>query len=316
MIIYLQPKSSLPLLSSDTLYGAICSAICTLYENFDEMLEALKKSPPFLISSAFPFVGMKETAHFFPKPIERMQEIERQRESIEEKNRVKKLKKAGYIHESIFNKWINGEVNEAYLVENINDYSIKDGFVYNKELDLNFNIESRDVARNSINRQSQLSDIFYSFEDYYKNAGLFFLVKFPTKEYEKEYSVVIQSAIKFLRDRGFGGDVSSGKGHFEIVNLTNRDIIYPPEKGARFISLSRYHPTHEEIKAFKEQTNLWYDIYTKRGRDSEGSIRKQVRFFTEGSTFPELNKEIYGEAIMVGDKAIEFGYAYNVRMSG
>lgn len=269
----------------------------------------MKQSPPFLISSAFPFVG-KEIAHFFPKPIDRPQKLE----NMMDMEGMKKLKKIRYIHESIFNKWINGGVNEAYLARNINDYKIKGELIYPKELKLSFNIEPLDIPRNSINRQSQLSDIFYSSGNYYKNAGLFFLVRFMNKENEKKYRDVLLGAVKFLRDRGFGGDVSAGKGHFGLIDFTDKEILQQPEKGNRFISLSSYHPAQDEINAYKEKKGLWYDIFTKRGRGSDGRNRKQVRFFTEGSTFPDLNKEIYGEAIPVDKEAIEFGYAYYVRM--
>ncbi len=311
MIIYLEPKSLFQPLSSDTLYGAICSALSDIYEDFNKKLELLKKTPPFLISSAFPFIGTKDIAHFFPKPIDRPPKFE----STMEWENMKKLKKVKYVHESIFNKWINGEVNEAYLARNIDDdYTREYELLYPKDLDLDFIIEQRDIPRNSINRQSQLSDIFYSSGNYYKNSGLFFMVRFVNKEYEQKYREVLLGAVKFLRDRGFGGDVSAGKGHFEIKGFADKEILQQPENGNRFISLSSYHPIGDEIKAYREKRDLWYDIFTKRGRSFDGKIRKQVRFFTEGSTFPDLNKEIYGEVIPVDDKAVEFGYAFNVGM--
>lgn len=315
MIIYLEPKSLFQPISSDTLYGAICSSLSNLYENFDDMLELLRKNPPFLISSAFPFVGKEGKNHFFPKPIERSQKPANMDEFDPKKlKKIKQYRNAKYIHEFIFNGWINGEMNDAYLINNINDYEIQDGLVFPVELDLDFSIQSLDIARNSINRQSQFSDIFYSSGYQYKNAGLYFMVKFPNKEQENKYKPVIESAIKFLGDRGFGGDISSGKGHFDIGDISDTEIIHQPEAGAKIISLSHYHPHLSEIKTFLEKKDLWYDIYTKRGRDSTGKMRKQVRFFTEGSTFPNLNKDLYGESIPVGDKAVEFGYAFDVIM--
>lgn len=312
MIIYIEPKSLFPQLSSDTLYGAIFSAISNLYEDFDELLDLFKKTPPFLISSAFPFVWGEKWVHFFPKPIGDVPGLE----NMKDREGIKRLKKVKYVHESIFNKWINGEVDEAFLLKNIDNYEIKDGSIYPKEVKLKFNIESLDSARNSINRITQSADIFYSSGNFYKNAGLFFLVRFINEEYRKKYSEVVLGAVKFLGDRGIGEDISSGKGHFEIIEFSDKEIIHESEKGNRFVSLSRYLPTKEEIKTYHTKNNLWYDIITKRGRSSEGRIRKQVRFFSEGSTFPDLGKEIYGELIPVEKKAIEFGYAYNVRIRG
>ncbi|KAF5430045.1 CRISPR-associated protein Csm4 [Candidatus Methanomarinus sp.] len=310
MIIHIEPKSSFQGLSSDTIYGATFSAIYNLYEDFDEMLELFKQTPPFLISSAFPFVFAKETTHFFPKPIEGSQ----QKMTMIDGSTMKKMKSVKYIHESIFNQWIDGKTNEYDLASNIDKYLIKDGLMYPKKLNLNFSIKSLDIARNSINRQTQFTDIFYSSGNYYTNAGLFFLVRFMNNESEKKYSRLIKGVFKFLRDRGFGGDVSSGKGHFEITDFSDTEIIQEPEKGNRFISLSRYHPTQDEIAAYNRNRDIWYDIFTKRGRSSDGRIRNQVRFFTEGSTFPDLNKEVYGKTIYVARDAVEFGYAFNIRM--
>jgi CRISPR-associated protein Csm4 len=316
MIIHLEPKSLFQPLSSDTLYGAICSSLSNLYENFEEMLELLEKNPPFLISSAFPFVGKEGTNHFFPKPIERSQKATNMDDELDLRKlkKIKQYRNAKYIHESIFNGWINGEVNDTYLINNIQDYKIQDGLVFPKKLDLKFSIESLDTARNSINRLSQFSDIFYSSGDQYKNAGLYFMVKFRNKEQETKYKPVVESAIKFLGDRGFGGDISSGKGHFDIGDISDKEIINQPDEGAKIISLSHYHPDISEIKTFLVKKDLWYDIYTKRGRDSTGKMRKQVRFFTEGSTFPNLNKDLYGKSMPVGDRAVEFGYAFDVIM--
>ena len=70
MIIYIEPRSSFRPLSSDTLYGAVVNTLQILSQNFDELLASLAKRPPFLISSAFPFVkNGTEIIHFFPKPI-------------------------------------------------------------------------------------------------------------------------------------------------------------------------------------------------------------------------------------------------------
>lgn len=310
MIIHIEPKSSFQGLSSDTIYGATFSAIYNLYEDFDEMLELFKQTPPFLISSAFPFVFAKETTHFFPKPIEGSQ----QKMTMIDGSTMKKMKSVKYIHESIFNQWIDGKTNEYDLASNIDKYSIKDGVMYPKKLNLNFSIKSLDIARNSINRQTQFTDIFYSSGNYYTNSGLFFLVRFMNNESEKKYSGLIKGVFKFLRDRGFGGDVSSGKGHFEITDFSDTEIIQEPEKGNRFISLSRYHPTQDEIATYNRNRDIWYDIFTKRGRSSDGRIRNQIRFFTEGSTFPDLNKGVYGKTIYVARDAVEFGYAFNIRM--
>ena len=308
MIIYIEPRSSFRPLSSDTLYGAVVNTFQTLSEDFDELL-SLTKKPSFLISSAFPFVLGSEVSHFFPRPIDKPQETGNIDNTVR-----KEMKRVRYIHETVFNKWIQGEIDEEKLSKNIDNYTIIDGLLYPKDLNLDFRIKSLDTARNSLNRLTHFSDFFFTSGYYYKNAGLFFMVRFLDKEFESKYSDLLLGSFKFLRDRGFGGDVSVGKGHFEIYETSEKEVINETADGNRFISLSKYLPTDDEIKAFQEKRNLYYDFYTKRGRDSSGSIRKKVRFFLEGSTFPQLGKDVYGKSIPVDKEAVEFGYSFNVRM--
>lgn len=313
MIIYIEPRSSFKPVSSDTLYGAVFSSLNMLSEEFGELLASLKEKPPFLISSAFPFTrNGSEINHFFPKPLVKTPEG-----ANIDLNARKEIKKVQYIHETTFNKWIQGEFDEEYLGKNIDDYSIKNGLLFPKNLKLDFSIKSLDTARNSLNRLTYFSDFFFTSGYYYKNAGLFFIIRFLEKEFEIKYRDLLLGSFKFVRDRGFGGDLSVGKGHFEIINISEGEIIQEPVNGNRFVSLSKYLPKQEEIKAFQnDKENLFYDFLTKRGRSSSGEIRKKVRFFLEGSTFPDLGKEVYGKSIIVDKDAIEFGYSFNVRMRG
>jgi CRISPR-associated protein Csm4 len=310
MIIYIEPRSSFRPLSSDTLYGAVVNTLQILSQNFDELLASLAKRPPFLISSAFPFVkNGTEIIHFFPKPITKTPEGTNIYNYAH-----KELKKAQYVHETIFNKWLQKETGEEYLEKNFADYIIKDGLLFPRYLKLDFSIKSLDTARNSLNRLTHFSDFFFTSGYYYKNSGLFFMVRFLDRDFETKYRNLLLGSFRFLSDRGFGGDVSVGKGHFEILAIKDQEIINESADGNRFISLSKYLPTEDEIKEFQEKGNLYYDFYTKRGRDSSGSIRKKVRFFLEGSTFPQLGKDVYGRSICVGEEAMEFGYSFNVRM--
>jgi CRISPR-associated protein Csm4 len=309
MIIYIEPRSSFRPLSSDTLYGAVVNTLQVLSKDFDKLLISLTEKPSFLISSAFPFVLGSEINHFFPRPIDKIRENSNIDITVN-----KELKTVRYIHETVFNKWIQGEIDEEKLGKNINDYTIIDGLLYPRDLNLDFSIKSLDTARNSLNRLTHFSDFFFTSGYYYRNAGLFFMVRFLDKEFESKYGDLLLGSFKFLRDRGFGGDISVGKGHFEIFDISEKEIITEPADGNRFISLSKYLPTSDEKKVFEGNKNLRYDFYTKRGRDSSGRIRRKVRFFLEGSTFPDLNKKAYGEATYVDTEAVEFGYSFNVRM--
>ncbi len=71
-VISLTPTSGFEILPhSDTIFGAICWGIRTLYgeSRLLEILNGFKSKPPFLLSSAFPWkVVRKKQVYFLPKP--------------------------------------------------------------------------------------------------------------------------------------------------------------------------------------------------------------------------------------------------------
>lgn len=309
MLVYILPKSAFPELHSDTIFGAMLYAMSQLGIDISTLLRQFEKSPPFLVSSAFPFTysnGAK--IRFFPKPI-----VE---PSKAEFDAVKEFKKVKYIQEDIFKTWITGETNEGKMQEALENkkYTILAGeFLVEKDSKMDFKIKSIILPRNTINRVTQASEnIFYTQLYNFEKAGLFFGIKF----YDENYRSDVIATLRFLRDRGFGEDVSVGKGHFgfddDDFKITDETIAN--NAGERFITLSRYIPG-EELRAFNKE-QMWYEIYSKRSRSSDGRLRKQVRFFVEGSTFPEIGKEYYGRIIHSADDAVEYGYAYKIRIKG
>ena len=298
MIIYLQPRSLFPTLHSDTIFGALIYATKQIYpEIFLEMLEKFKNgNPPFLVSSAYPyFEGDEKIIRFFPKPL-------LEPEKHEDMEVYKKFKKSHYIEESIFNSWIHE--GEGEISRKMDEYNLNDGLLYNKKIksDFNFNVDT--LPRNTINRITNASEnIFYSSGVIMKGLGLFFMVRLLEEDYKK----ILHGCMRFLKDRGFGGDISIGKGHFDY---TISDETLFSEDGERFITLSRYIPQHEELKHMGD--DLWYELGSKRGRSSSGAIRKEIRFFREGSSFKSLDKSVYGCLIQSGEDAVEYGMAYPV----
>ena len=58
MLVYIKPLSTFPKLHSDTLFGALTSAVSELYpDKVEDMLNEFKNNnPPFFISSTFPVI--------------------------------------------------------------------------------------------------------------------------------------------------------------------------------------------------------------------------------------------------------------------
>lgn len=103
--VYLEPKTLFPTeLPSNTIFGAICSSLSDLGKDVGGMVDNFKISPPFLVSSAFPYVSSEKTHHFLPPPEHEPAKVE----SKKDYDSAKEYKKAKFIHEDIFNQWIRG----------------------------------------------------------------------------------------------------------------------------------------------------------------------------------------------------------------
>jgi CRISPR-associated protein Csm4 len=302
MLVYLQPQSSFPPLHSDTIFGSVIYAISQLYgEELESIVAKFKDEnldPPFLVSSAFPYIQGTEKIRLFPRIIDEPVKADPEK--------VKAFKKVEFIEESIFLKWSSGTLDEKKIIDNLNDYYLRENMLFMDKPDVDFNRGQILVPKNSINRLSNASEnIFYAPGDNYQNMGLFFLIKIINEKYSEH----VKAAIRFLSDRGFGRDISTGGGHFkfEIEN-----IELDKAEGQRFVILSRYIPQNEELEHLSK--NSWFEIGSKRGRSSSGEIRKQIRFFSEGSTFKSSNKKFYGKIVESGYKSLEYGLAYTFNM--
>ena len=178
MLVYIEPLSMFPQLHSDTIFGAIAFAISELYPEkiIEDMISEFEKTPPFILSSAFPFIkdGEKKIK-FFPKIINK-------HTSIKDEDINKKYRKVKYIQEDIFLKLASGELSEYELLTNISvkekennkKFKIYDNN-YLIDIDLNITAKLKDmvIPSNSINRITGETEIFYSEGKFFeKNHGL------------------------------------------------------------------------------------------------------------------------------------------------
>ena len=305
MLVYIKPLSTFPKLHSDTLFGAITSAISELYpEKLDEMINEFENGmPPFLLSSAFPVIFGEQKVRFYPKLL-----LASDLAGIDSKI-IKDYKKVDYIEEKIFNKLINGEISENDILNDYKSYKRFSNLLLSKDIDVDIGLGENILPNNSVNRLTTDTKIFYSSGDSYKNMGLFFIVQV----FKEEYRDVLISSVKFLKDRGFGRDISTGKGHFDFeIEEDNLSCEIHDENS--FVSLSRFIPKEDDLKLIDE--NSFYEISSKRGRDKSGEIRKQVRFFKEGSVFSNTSLT-YGKIVKSGEvnPAVEYGYAFPIRFN-
>lgn len=302
MLVYIKPLSTFPKLHSDTLFGAITSAISELYPyKIDEMIKGFEDSnPPFLISSSFPVIySDDEKIKFYPKIL-----LDSDLSEIDSKI-IKDYKKVSYIQEEIFFDLVSGKLTENDILSNYNNYKRFSNLLLVKDVDVDIGFGENILPNNMVNRLKSDTKIFYTSGDSYNNLGLFFIVEVNNPGYEE----ILKSAIKFLKDRGFGRDISTGKGHFDYEIEKTEKL---ETDGNTFITLSRFIPTEDNLKRINKYS--YYEISSKRGRDKSGEIRKQVRFFKEGSTFPNYQLN-YGKIVKSGDvnPAVEYGFAFPIR---
>lgn len=310
MLVYIKPLSIFPDLHSDTLFGAITYAISELYpELVDEMINNFNNEPPFILSSTFPFAFENNLKiKFYPKILLKHEDYE------VDIDIGKKYKKINYLEEDIFFKLINGQLNEEDILNNFSNYYSHNGLLMTKNHGINFSLSNTIIPNNSINRlTNETENIFYTSGNEFKNLGLFFFVEFNNKEYKP----IFKGALKFLKDRGLGKDISVGKGHFdyeiEDFDIGSLEDNYGLNNGNYFVSLSRFIPTEEDLSKINEFST--YEIGSKRGRSSSGEIRKEIKFFKEGSIFPHYKKH-YGQIIQSGKNspAVEYGFAFPLKV--
>jgi len=301
MLVYLKPGSSLPALSSDTIFGAILYSFSQLYpDEVDEIVDLFMEDPPFIISSSFPYIEGDERLRFYPRIITEPGSYD--------PILFKKYRGVSYIPEEIFLEWAAGEIDEETIVDSMENHRVYGGLLIDGEKDIRFKEAEFEEPHNIVNRiERRTEGIFHLRRVFYENMGRFFLVRFRDASFRPR----LESALRFLSDRGFGPDISTGKGTFSF--RVDRNPLHD-RTGERFVTLSRFIPAPSELEAITP--DAWFEVGSRRGRGPDGEIRRQVRFFREGSTFTDTGKEYYGTLVRSGRSAVEYGLAYKFAVGG
>lgn len=299
--VYLKPKSTFPAsLSSITISGAICSALSELFD----IEEYLSMDPPFILSSAFPYVEDKERKkieHFMPKL----------KLSVNKSGDGAKLyRRSKLLHEIIFRDRVSGRVSEEEIVERIDnkEYRVIDSAIIPKDSiatgthkNAKHFSQHVDMPGNVINRLTGKSTDFFYRERAFHSSGLYFLADLRMKKED------FMAALSFLADRGISDDISCGNGWFEY---SAEEIEWADDKKDLLTTLSTYIPSREELASFGDE--VYYDLLKIRSRSADGRVKKPVYAFSEGSVFKNSGKDLYGSIVKALDDAVYFGYAFTV----
>jgi len=339
---------------SDTLFGALCWGYRWLYgrEALEELLKGFKSGePPFLISSCFPYLEADgKRVYLYPKPaaFEPLAGGAEQVENScgktvkEDVEMMKKFKKLRYVSERLFRKMCNSRKIETTESRKLHKkkvpsfkvdgewYVISDGVALEAEVaeklveekeECRFSRKSLRIIRKyekpgvQVNRLSISPEETLHFRSEYSlapDAGLYFLIDGNSKALSE-----IKAVLRFLADRGIGGEVSCGRGAFEVCGWEDVSLDKP---GDAFVTLSLYLPKREELSAFDED-RIWYEPVVRKGmvESSFVKIRNQWKdkllMFAEGSVFPAAGREPFGRCEVVKEEPFEvlhYGYAFAV----
>ncbi len=295
-VVLLKPSSSLVTeLRSDTLWGLIITAISKLYseEKLRELLDSYAGNNPFfLISSAFPYrEDGDKRIYYFPKPLLHSEitipeQLAEKTEKLAFLQRLKQYKRVKYVSKKVFEKFLAGTLNDVCFFS-------CDTWKHQKPL-----YQQEIVSHNTISRTTWTTldidnsgQLFTTEETFFsKNSGLYFLVHGERLEQ-------LDAALRLLQHTGFGGDISTGKGVFKFDS--SEITIRQPEVADKFVTLSLFSPSSDEVSRFKARADsLSYEVEMRKGRlgrDVSAEHEKDgVLMFREGSVFPSLSSETYG----------------------
>ena len=354
MVIQLRPRSAFLLgrrgvgqeatgnhLPADTLFAALMAAWAEWGGRPEEWLagfptsggpggeilrSAQNDSPPFLLTSAFPFAG---GVRFYPKPML----------AFDVGEQSKALKKAHFVSEQIFRWMLAGEPPATWLPpQNGNtahptvtlqhgalwltqdEYAhLPDGLRFvdgnrRKERSrraLNeMSVYMVDkVPRVTVDRLRHASEIYHTGRlSFAPECGLWLGVQWvrpdaPFPGADRPYRQVFLDMLTALGDQGLGGERSAGYGAFEVEPQAAPLRFGDPAAGGLFVTLSRYHPRPDELPATLSSEGAAYQLEAVGGwLKSLGVVtqrRRRVWMCAEGSVCRAVGDGPWGDVVDV-----------------
>lgn len=319
MIVRMKPSGrflgGLP--RSDTLFGAMCWGMRWIHgePRLLEVLDACERgSPPFVLSSAFPYAGGESgRVYYLPKPLSWSPAVSTQ--TVEAYSRAKRLRRVTYCSLSIFRQIVSGQPPAlGSLADPGSGCLAAPGEPAPR-------IETLDVDRNTINRLTgavQEGRLFFGEETGIGEGGAYFLVRIR----DAAARPLIESALRFLEDRGIGGDASVGRGQFRVT-IAEGELLEESNDASHRVTLSLLHPSardREHLVAGAHRSA--YRLVKRKGRveslyaPTEQPWKSTLVMLAEGSVFPrDGDRPVYGAAPVVKEQPFRVrhnGFGYTV----
>lgn len=292
---------------ADTLFSALLSAWVTLGRDPNDWVshfprkphngELRDADPPFLLTSAFPYVG---DVLLFPKPQDpgkgpNQEELHKtwKRISFVSEKILRELVSGGDISDLLSNGGTLAQ-NKAVLFHPDDGIKVGNGKFWTEHK----------IPRVTLDRISSTSNLFHVGRfDFAKGVGLWFGVIWRDPDRpcgELAFKEAFDIALKALSHSGIGGDRTVGYGAFKL-DKSREDTWPDPEPGKPALLLSRYNPRPDELPDMVRKAK-GYTLEEVRGWTSSphGQYRRRsIVMLKEGSVLvPE--KEFYGHVVDVG----------------
>ncbi len=285
---------------SDSLFAALVSRLAATKgtQYVDEFMEPfLNGSPPFLVSSTFPFAGRVK---FFPKPIRSISQGKMD-------GNEKSLKKIQYISERLFSQVINGNPLPDFLSK-AKIFSEGQIAVSEEEIDqLPLLVRSNNTPiwkvemkpRVTVERSSQKSSIFFTGRVIYaEECGMWFAIRWLKQD--EPLKMIITNLFNDLSDAGLGAERSTGFGECTIKPAETIDL---PQIGNQpWVNLSRYIPKPDEMIAFDADFAAWSLVNVGGWVDSpdlRGKRRRPINLVSEGALLASCGHDAPGNVVDV-----------------
>ncbi len=315
---------------ADTVFSALCSVGREAYGVgwLEDLLAGFWESPPFLLSSAFPYATAGDTVlRLYPRPLGIPPGVDAGNAAA-----TKRIKSVEFVSEAIFLKWIAGQSLAAEMPDDTTLIQEKHVWVTRAELSaLRVHATARgegqptlwhkwDVPRVTVDRIHNKSAVYQAGRVTFQRGGglwLGFVRRSGTA-----LTGQIDALLHMLGHAGMGGERSSGHGQFEVAGSVVVDL---PEAGDAHVLLSTYWPGHEGEAAALADPRAAYKLMVRRGwiGSPEGGTlrRKAVRMLAEGSVLPATPYPRGGlvdvtPGALSAHRVYRYGYALPVGMTG
>jgi CRISPR-associated protein Csm4 len=254
---------------ADTLFSALCLTLRELEPDGSAALTALlgpfprqghsTGSPPFRLTSAFPYAG---EVLFFPKPL-----VPGNLKPVASQERGKTLKEVKFVSQGIFTAWLNNEALDGYL-EDTN--LLHGGGLWVTPAEREALEDFRDeetgrillwkvdtVPRVTVDRVTNKSAVYQAGRVRYRSvkledngewrAGLWVLMDWRDEGPDQAQLAWWTKLFAVLGDSGMGGERSAGYGQFDLEGPADFAGFGIQGLGERWLTLAPYHPRPDEV---------------------------------------------------------------------